>query len=333
MKLYYQYPFLLSGFTFVSSAYKYIESSLIITPPRRITKSSDLFFSGRPIGTSSIIVSSGLIRSHRFSNLTFCQDLLFWHSLASLPDFIYASTDRCLVSYSVTQGRTSRSSIAILIFYYYKAASLALSSPLLALTATILYLLRGFRNKLLRNNLRYFIPLFSSIFLYLSRFARGILRPFYLFRYSILFDLLNRTNTSLRKQYGRSYHPLNYLDIHYVAVNTDVFCSAINILRDYLDQLGLDSSAFQFVDLGCGKCKSLYILLRHYRTSFSQHPLVGIETSSELLSIASSNLSCFSKSSYTLVLDDASSLIHHISSPYLVIYAYNPFGLDVLIQF
>ena len=271
LKLYFQLTYLLQGYNFVSSAYSY-ECGKIIFPPLSFRSPTSLFFSSRPLGTSTIVISRELLGSSVFSDLTFCQDLVFWHTLLSKPICSYHAIPLALSHYSDKAGRTSNSGIYTLLRYYLKACRLSGLSHPFSFLSVLVYLCRGFINK-------FFTPctaLFSSTFTPSIRsLFRKLAFPFLYLLNSSFFDVLNSTETSMRRRFGLSYAPFYADSIHYVASNTDILRIIFSEYLIVVRALGISPCSFQFVDLGCGKGKSLCVIVsfspKHLLLSFNRN--------------------------------------------------------------
>ena len=81
--------------------------------------------------------------------MKFCQDIVFWHSLASKNIFNYAKVSSAEVIYSL-DGRTSKSNYLIAAYYYLRALKIANLNFFERLLAITLYFIRGVKNKIIK---------------------------------------------------------------------------------------------------------------------------------------------------------------------------------------
>lgn len=94
--------------------------------------------------------------------------------------------------------------------------------------------------------------------------------------------------------------------------------------------LDVDPGSFTFVDLGCGKGRTLILAARN---RFAR--AVGVEIAPELLAVAQRNLARFSASrpnlrtSFELVEKDAAQYVFPADGP-LLVFMYNPFGQQTM---
>lgn len=103
-KLKAQFSAISTGATFVPTAYRFDSVQAVVHPPSSIDRPLDIFLR-RGIGTSTVMISRGLLSDLRFKDIRFAQDIDFWYSLASSPHFHYAAVEACFVEYS-TGGST-----------------------------------------------------------------------------------------------------------------------------------------------------------------------------------------------------------------------------------
>ena len=90
-----------------------------------------------------------------------------------------------------------------------------------------------------------------------------------------------------------------------------------------LSQLGLDFPSYSFIDLGCGKGKSI-ILAKKY--DFARY--VGVEFASNLVEIARKNLSRANIENAEIICVDAAEFKFPDSK--FVLYMYNPFKSEIM---
>ena len=136
-----------SDSNFITTAFSYENSTIVISPPKKITKSKDLFFS-RPIGTSTVLLKRSLMGEKKFSNLRFCQDLILWFELSKLNNFKYESIPKVKTIYSLN-GRTSKSNYFERAYYMWKTCKLCDLGAFNSFLAIIFYCIKGFYNKVL----------------------------------------------------------------------------------------------------------------------------------------------------------------------------------------
>tara|TARA_A100001388_G_scaffold277650_1_gene270230 strand:- start:1433 stop:2074 length:642 start_codon:yes stop_codon:yes gene_type:complete len=155
------------------------------------------------------------------------------------------------------------------------------------------------------------------------------------FKESLFFDLKRRTDTSIRVKKNHQYisNASTYLDadgLLYVASFTSVIKKTLEIT---LNIIGNDSfSRYQFIDLGCGKGKSIIFFLEKFIKTKKFNP-IGIEYDERLYNIAKNNLFniCnYQKGDLDLILDSATNLEKYVSSTNLVVYLYNSFQGETL---
>lgn len=93
-----------AGATFVATAYRFDKGQAVVQPSATIDQALDVFLR-RGIGTSTVMITRGLLGSLRFKDIRFAQDIDYWYALARSPHFRYAAVDTCCVEYS-TGGST-----------------------------------------------------------------------------------------------------------------------------------------------------------------------------------------------------------------------------------
>ena len=167
----------------------------------------------------------------------------------------------------------------------------------------------------------------------LARFSwlQFFVKIFFYLAQSLSFDIAHSTNTCRRRKFDAQYKASNPNDIYYVAVNTDIFLDAVKRGYQFIVDMGLCPSSFQFVDLGAGKGKSLLLLLLKFRDHLSQYSALGIDISKSLLDQAYSNIQLIQfDAPVKLINADASHCFESVESDNLILYAYNPFGPSVL---
>jgi hypothetical protein len=170
----------------------------------------------------------------------------------------------------------------------------------------------------------------SYTYIFKKLLKRG---PFFLwtyFRESILFDLTNGTNThfrSVKPEKKQLYKPDEYDDgVIYVASFTSVVNNTLNVAKEFLGEKFYMS---QFVDLGCGKGKSLLLYALDHKKQ-QTYPCIGIEYDGTLYSKAMKNLVRLRlyPNTATVICDSATEFQRYISTHWLIVYIYNSFQGD-----
>jgi SAM-dependent methyltransferase len=96
-------------------------------------------------------------------------------------------------------------------------------------------------------------------------------------------------------------------------------------LVQVVNSLGIDARKFTFVDLGCGKGRTLLIAAR-----LGFRHVIGVEIAPELADIAGANLAKLDVLNALVIHGDAAE--YAFPSGGLVVYLYNPFGAPVMSQ-
>ena len=328
-----QLNILLSGADFVSCGYKIKDSVKKFLPPHKNQIEKNIFFSSNSLGTSTIIGKSEVILKCRFTNIKFCQDLLFWYQVfKETPHLSYQEITDTLVEYS-PHGRTANGNALEFINYYLKACKKAKLRKMDINRALFSYILRGIKNKVHLLfidfiNIKFFKTFKKNIK------KRSLLNPlfyFYYLRENIIYDLKNKTNTFLRLRFNNNYKKKHSSSVHYVPSNSDIVELSLCKTVDFIKRFGLPFKKFQFVDLGSGKGKVVSIVLRKFPFLASFYPPLGIEISPDLCDIARYNLKKL-KAQYKIINIDCKETKEVINSEDLIIYLYNPFGADLLYE-
>ena len=111
----------------------------------------------------------------------------------------------------------------------------------------------------------------------------------------------------------------------YVASFTSVIERTIGICKKSLG--GKYFSKYQYLDLGCGKGKSIIYYLENIKVK-ARFPPIGIEYDEKLYNTAKKNIfkTCnYNVNQVKLVLDTATNFEKYISTNNLIIYLYNSF--------
>jgi len=147
------------------------------------------------------------------------------------------------------------------------------------------------------------------------------------FRESLLFDLVNGTNTHLRipKSESNSLPNTSEFDdgLLYVASFTSVILETLSTVEEFL---GDKFTSAQFIDFGCGKGKALLTYALKYNGKHT-HSCIGIEYDKSLCEIAQKNLANLALNSKNamVVCASATDFGKYISSHLLIAYIYNSF--------
>ena len=145
---------------------------------------------------------------------------------------------------------------------------------------------------------------------------------------SVWFDLRNFTSTSSRVPKEQQRLESNEQDkdngLLYVASFTSVTRDTLKVAKRILGEKRFHNS--QFLDLGCGKGKALFIYALD-NLGRQRYPAVGIEYDPNLTLIAKSNVEKLKlhKGQVQIVEDSATNLKAYIQSETAVIYFYNSF--------
>ena len=147
---------------FISTGYEIKNKKLKILPAKKSQFKENIFFSFRPLGTSTVLAKTHYLKSCKFKNIKFCQDIVFWSEVFSkYPNINYKSIDESLVYYS-DEGRTSKSSILDFIFFYWSATKEANLKTIDRFKAIAIYIIRGFYNLILRKQINFLINRFKN---------------------------------------------------------------------------------------------------------------------------------------------------------------------------
>ncbi|MGH7840233.1 MAG: class I SAM-dependent methyltransferase [Candidatus Binataceae bacterium] len=111
---------------------------------------------------------------------------------------------------------------------------------------------------------------------------------------------------SKNARFGRSYQPIT-----------------AELFRSCICRIEVDPSSCAFVDLGCGKGRTLIIAAE---LGFAQ--VIGVEFARELADVAKRNLQKLNIGNATIIHGDAAE--YQFPDSNLVLYMYNPFAADVM---
>ena len=144
---------------------------------------------------------------------------------------------------------------------------------------------------------------------------------------AIWFDLLHRTDTAMRvtKENQAPSVESNDFDngLLYVASFTSVVTKTVGLVRKHC--LETSKQLGSFLDLGCGKGKTLIVVHERFNDVFSGG-IVGIEYDRDLVAIGQSNLQLRRLSDkVTLAEDTAVNVVQYVNDGIPLIYLYNSF--------
>ncbi|MEL7185897.1 MAG: class I SAM-dependent methyltransferase [Pseudomonadota bacterium] len=164
---------------------------------------------------------------------------------------------------------------------------------------------------------------------------RGIAFLWTYFIESIWFDWKNKTNTSVRvpksDQVVEGSGSEQDDGLLYVASFTSVVKNSVQAAKTYIGSSTFERT--QFVDLGCGKGKTLLQFALHERAGNS-HPAIGIEYDGALADIARQNVrKCKLEDSVVIHTASALDVCDFLASGTVLFYLYNSFQGETLRQF
>ena len=133
------------GYNFISTDFKYKDQNIVVKTPLKIKNYKSFFFTNS-IGTSTVMLKKEIVKEKRFINLKFCQDILFWSSVAKSKNFRFKSINKPLVNYSLN-GRTSKSSYFERFYFYVLSCYLAKLNFFEILISLIHYSSKGLLNR------------------------------------------------------------------------------------------------------------------------------------------------------------------------------------------
>ncbi|MFK7848605.1 MAG: hypothetical protein AB8G77_25180 [Rhodothermales bacterium] len=161
---------------------------------------------------------------------------------------------------------------------------------------------------------------------------RGVGFLFDYFKECILFDLRRGTSTSSRVP--KVEQPLNNENsdvqdgLLYVASFTSVTRNSVKTVFDYWGSENFFNA--QYMDLGCGKGKTLIIFEEKYKNKLAHKP-IGIEYDENLSELGKRNLEkSFKEPKSEIYCDSAINLKKYARSDHLLIYLYNSFQGETL---
>lgn len=94
-------------------------------------------------------------------------------------------------------------------------------------------------------------------------------------------------------------------------------------LRETISYLGESPQTFTFIDLGCGKGKTLLVA-----SSLGFKQVIGVEFAGELAAVAQENIRKLGINNAVAILGDAADF--HFPTDDIVLYLYNPFSEEVM---
>ena len=144
---------------------------------------------------------------------------------------------------------------------------------------------------------------------------------------AIWFDLLHRTDTAMRVTKENQAPSVESTDFDngllYVASFTSVVTKTVGLVREHC--LETSKQLGSFLDLGCGKGKTLIVVHERFNDVFSGG-IVGIEYDRDLVAIGQSNLQLRQLSDkVTLAEDTAVNVVQYVNDGIPLIYLYNSF--------
>lgn len=162
--------------------------------------------------------------------------------------------------------------------------------------------------------------------------ARGVRLPIAYFLQAHFFDILHGTDTHRWLKHGDYlYEPANF-EHGYIYM-----CSWTNELKKNFNRtkylLGNDFASYNFLDIGCGKGKSVLVwrqLLKKYKL---EQTTIGIEYYSPLVDIARINYMRLFGNPGNFLVCDATKIDMSQFGDKLIVYMYNPFDAVVLTHF
>lgn len=149
--------------------------------------------------------------------------------------------------------------------------------------------------------------------------SRGIIFLFDYFRESVLFDLVNGTDTAIRREKNVETVDSQSFDdgLLYVGSFSSTVRASINAaLRQSTETPRL------FIDVGCGKGKVLMFVEKAYEDTFAR--VLGIEYDNSLVEIARENILKLNLPKSEVIEASAENLEMYLSEP-AIIYFYNSF--------
>jgi len=159
--------------------------------------------------------------------------------------------------------------------------------------------------------------------------VRGIRLPIEYFFQNHLFDLVYGTDTHFRlesEDYEEQPDGFESGGFYMCSCTREVKQS----LKLIEKTLGEEFLNYQFIDLGCGKCKTPMIYSFLYGSK-ARHKPIGIDYYKPLIDIAEKNLALTGLPEKVLAIHgDARSFHEYTTSSNLIFYLYNPFGADIL---
>lgn len=132
------------------------------------------------------------------------------------------------------------------------------------------------------------------------------------------FDVKHGTDTGRQTQLWnlRIPSPNRRFGSRYQATNEHVLVDAVHFLQENLH-------SFTFIDLGCGKGRTLLVASR-----LGFRRVIGVEFASELVEIARANLAKLGIANAVVEYADAADF--HFPDGNIVVYLYNPFSAEVM---
>jgi 16S rRNA G966 N2-methylase RsmD len=159
--------------------------------------------------------------------------------------------------------------------------------------------------------------------------SRGWRLPFQYFFQNHLFDILLGIDTHYRLEKDQYVIDSDAFDsgVLYMSSLTNVVKRS---LRKIWKKEGDQFKNFQFIDLGCGKGKSIIIYSRIYG-SLESNIALGLDYYEPLIDIANNNIKKLNlEKNAKAIFEDARNYEKHLTSNNIIMFLYNPFGEDIL---
>jgi hypothetical protein len=170
----------------------------------------------------------------------------------------------------------------------------------------------------------------NVLYLLRSLLKRGPRFLLLYFRESVLFDLLNGTNTHLRVPKPDDGGSTERQDgLLYVASLTNVVRNTLQVARRHLGEAKFNQA--QFIDLGCGKGKAVLVYAKEFAPPQGPTAL-GIEYDRALCTVAWANLERVpaARTRARIHCDSALNLEAYVAGGPLIVYLYNSFQGETL---
>ena len=149
---------------------------------------------------------------------------------------------------------------------------------------------------------------------------------------AIWFDLLHRTDTAMRVTKDSQAPSVDSDDFDngllYVASFTSVITKTVGLVKKHCQETSIQLG--RFIDLGCGKGKTLIVVHERFNNDFSDG-IVGIEYDRDLVAIGQANLKVRKLAgNVKLVEDTAVNVSQYVDDAIPLVYLYNSFQGETL---